>query len=107
MPSLEVCKRMVIELEETKGWGKDPATKIYYAILELAEAGNLWKHRLNKRFSRKAVIEELIDAVFYIVETAHHIDPEIDLDLLFLEKYQKNLSRERLYPDDREVKPDE
>jgi len=45
--SLKGYQKRVVELERIKGWGSDVGTKIYYAILELAEAGQIWKHREN------------------------------------------------------------
>lgn len=99
--SLKGYQRRVVELERIKGWGSDVGTKIYYAMLELAEAGQLWKHRLNKTFDPGDLVEELIDALFYILEAAYHVAPFIDLDGVFDYKYELNLSRNRVYPDDR------
>ena len=101
--SLKGYQKRVVELERIKGWGSDVGIKIYYAILELAEAGQIWKHRENKDFDSKALVEELIDAFFYILEAAYHVDPNIDLDTMFDYKFDLNLRRNRVYPDDRRM----
>ena len=45
MPTLKEIQTMIVNLGKEKNWGEDVATKIYYAMIELGEAGDLWKHR--------------------------------------------------------------
>lgn len=106
--------KLIGELAERKGWGSDPATKIYYAMIELGEAGDVWKHREDVEYLAElglmkgqvpyATARELIDALFYCLHGLLCIDPEISADGLFMAKLQVNEGRKRIYVDDRSVK---
>ena len=109
MPSLKECKEMIAKLAEAKKWGSKVETKIFYAMIELGEAGDIWKHRGDKKYLdslgiqdlKEAVAEELIDTIFYCLHALHCLDSNLDPDELFIMKYNKNKSRERVYVDDR------
>jgi len=107
MPTLEECKKLVISLEKELGWGTDINLKLLYAIVEIAEAIQIYKHRERLLKEGKLLyeisndmIEELIDAIFYIIHACYHINKHADLDVFFKYKYNKNLKRRRSYLDD-------
>ncbi len=114
MPTFDEAKKLISELAKKKGWGSDPATKIYYAMIELGEAGDVWKHRDDPKYLSEmdltqeqvpqAVAIELIDALFYCLHGLLCIDPSISADKLFMTKLAINESRKRTYVDDMEVK---
>ncbi len=113
MPTLDEAKKLISDLAEKKGWGSDPATKIYYAMIELGEAGDLWKHRtdhdyllslgLTSKEVAFAVAMELIDAIFYCLHGILSIDPDMSADGLFMAKLEVNKKRHRVYVDDKEM----
>jgi NTP pyrophosphatase (non-canonical NTP hydrolase) len=115
MPTLNEAKDQVIALAKQFGWGisrEHVGTKIYYAILELAEAGNAWKHRGDADWLRRElrvsadqeltdhVAEELIDTIFYCLNGLYCLDPALDVDAAFTRKWRINLERGRTYLDD-------
>lgn len=117
MPMLDEAKVKVIELAKKFGWGtsrEHVSTKIYYAMLELGEAGDAWKHRDDKEWLKqelnihtedeltKHVTEELIDAIFYCLNGIYCLDPNTDVDQEFDRKWRINLERGRTYTDDQE-----
>lgn len=117
MPTLDEAKDKVVELANMFGWGvsrRHVATKIYYAMIELAEAGDVWKHRGDKRWLMREmsisseeelarhVIEELIDTIFYCLNGIYCLNPDTDVDSEFERKWRVNLERGRTYVDDHE-----
>ena len=111
MPSLETCKNLIKEISEVKGWGNDPSTKIFYAMIELGEAGDVWKHRgdegylegigiHNEQEFNDFICEELIDTLFYVLDCFSCIDSKINPDDCFNKKLSKNWKRDRVYLDD-------
>jgi len=113
MPTLSECKKMIAILAMQKGWGWDVGTKIFYAMIELGEAGNLWKHREDKEYLtelgidiscgtklEELIAEELIDAIYYCLHALHCLNPKINPDDIFIRKYEKNIKRNRIYVDD-------
>jgi len=104
---------MIAELAEEKGWGCDVSTKIYYAMIELGEAGDIWKHREDKEYLKNlkipnvygtvfelAVAEELIDTIFYCLHALYCLNPSLNVDQLFEYKFNVNTKRNRFYADD-------
>ncbi|MEM2739316.1 MAG: hypothetical protein QXQ29_00735 [Candidatus Bathyarchaeia archaeon] len=98
--SFNEAKRMVRELVEVKGFPNDESAltqKLLWAFVELGEAADAYK----KGMDWLTVSEELIDAIFYIldfiglVEKTQGID--IDVDRLFVEKWRRNMERPRRY----------
>jgi len=99
----------ITELADEKGWANDIATKIYYAMIELGEAGDIWKHRDDEKYladigiTREgvpaAVAEELIDTILYCLHGFACIG-FWDANHLFEEKMKVNKERERIYADD-------
>ena len=108
MPTLNEFKLLHMALAIEKGWGKNVATKIYYGMIELGEAGDAWKHRADREYLmeygvldlQSHMIEELIDTIMYCVNAADLIDPEIDLDKALMDKFRINQKRNRIYVDD-------
>ena len=104
----EGIKRMAY-LAEEKGWGNDIATKIYYGMIELGEAGDIWKHRddeeylaeigLTKEEVPDAVAMELMDAIKYCLHGFSCVG-FWDADYLFEKKMKVNRERKRIYTDD-------
>ena len=109
MPTLDEAKKLVSELAERKEWGTDPATKIYHAMIELGEAGDLWKHRNDHTYLLSlgltseevpfAVAMELVDAIFHCLHGMLCIDPDMSADALFMSKLKVDRDRERTYED--------
>ena len=117
MPTLEEAKVKVINLAKKFGWGTQKehvATKIYYAMIELGEAGDAWKHRGDKDWLKREleitseeeltrhITEELIDTIFYCLNGIYCLDPAINVDQEFEKKWKINLARGRTYIDDNE-----
>jgi hypothetical protein len=122
MPTLNEAKDKVIELAKRFGWGisqEHVGTKIFYAIIELGEAGDAWKHRGDKEWLKRElkvstdeeftahVAEEFIDTIFYCLNGLYCLDPTLDVDNLdvdkaFDRKWKVNLERGRTYVDDNE-----
>jgi len=115
MPNLDECKHLISQLAEQLGWGNNInhfQTKLWYAVIELCEAGNLWKHRgnpehlavyygiENEEQFKKKLTEEVIDAIFYCLHALHCLDPTINPDAEFNRKFRINLNRRRAYIDD-------
>lgn len=109
MPSLNDYKILHMNQSDRKGWGRDVATKIYYAMIELGEAGDAWKHRGDKEYLKNAGIEnlvehmkmEFIDTILYCINGLYCLDEMVDIDKLVLDKMTVNENRNRIYIDDK------
>ncbi len=96
VPTLEEAKRRVGELVVAKGFGNTKGeipNKLLFAFIELGEAGDSWK----KGKPTAETIEELIDVIFYVLDSARLIDPAANLDDVFERKLTKNQSRPHRY----------
>ena len=112
MPTLDEGIKIISTLADKKGWGEDVATKIYYGMIELGEAGDLWKHREDLDYLKKigispeqvkdAIAEELIDTILYCLHGFHCIGL-YDADRRFHEKMGINEKRNRIYADDNRI----
>lgn len=98
--SFNEAKRMVRELVEAKGFPNDESAltqKLLWAFVELGEAADAYK----KGMDWLKVCEELIDAVFYILDFIGLVEKtqgiEIDVDRLFIDKWRINMERPRRY----------
>lgn len=101
------AKRLVRELVEAKGFPNDESAltqKLLWAFVELGEAADAYK----KGEEWKAVSEELIDVIFYILDFIGLVEKtqriEIDVDRLFLDKWRRNMERPRLYGQRRDLR---
>lgn len=105
MPSFEEAKKKVAELVLAKGFGNTPGeipNKLLFAFIELGEAGDSWK----KGRPSEETIEELIDVMFYVLDASRLIDPNANLDEVFLKKLEKNHDRAFRYGEEfRDKKP--
>jgi NTP pyrophosphatase (non-canonical NTP hydrolase) len=117
MPTLNEARDRIIDLAKQFGWGISKthlATKIFYAMIELGEAGDAWKHRGDEDWLKRElhlsteqeltnhIVEELIDTIFYCLNGLYCLDPNIDIDYEFDKKWKNNLKRGRTYIDDHE-----
>ena len=104
MPTLEQAKALVERLVEEKGFGNTPdeiPNKLLFAFIELGEAGDSWK----KGRPTAETIEELIDVIFYVLDASRLIEPDADLDQVFLKKLEKNFARPHRYGEGFRDKP--
>lgn len=109
MPTLNEGIEIIHKLSDLKGWNSDVSTKIYYAILELGEAGNVWKHRDNPKVLLEDfgitpgevpgyVAKEIIDTFQFLFDGLHCLGI-VDADAFFMEKVEIIKGRDRVYPD--------
>ena len=110
MVTLNEGIKQITEMANQKNWGDDIATKIYYGMIELAEAGDAWKHRddedylknelgITKEQLPEHIAEELIDCILYCLHGFHCIG-FYDADYIYDKKMDKNRGRNRVYTDD-------
>ena len=93
---LEEMKREIESLVIEKGFYNKPEDipkKLLFAFIELGEASDSWK----KGESQEKIAEELIDVIFYILDTSRLACPSINMDETFEKKLKKNQSREHQY----------
>lgn len=72
---------------------EDIPKKLLFAFIELGEASDAWK----KGESQEKIAEELIDVIFYILDTSRLACPNMNMDAVFEKKLQENKSREYRY----------
>jgi NTP pyrophosphatase (non-canonical NTP hydrolase) len=93
---LEEMKKEIETLVITKGFYNKPEDipkKLLFAFIELGEASDAWK----KGLPEEKIAEELIDVMFYILDTSRLACPNINMDEAFKKKLEKNLSRPHQY----------
>lgn len=102
--NLEEMKREIEKLVIEKGFYNKPEDipkKLLFAFIELGEASDAWK----KGESQEKIAEELVDVIFYILDTTRLACPNINMDEMFIEKLQKNRKREYRYGEGHRCKP--
>lgn len=78
--------------------------KLLFAIVEIAECVEMWKKgkelwkdgkmkNATQEEWEKELAEELVDSIFYVIDTSRLLCPSANLDKVFLYKLEKNLSR--------------
>jgi NTP pyrophosphatase (non-canonical NTP hydrolase) len=72
---------------------EDIPKKLLFAFIELGEASDAWK----KGESEEKIAEELIDVIFYVLDTSRLACPSVNMDKMFERKLEKNRSREYQY----------
>ena len=90
--NLEEMKREIENLVLTKGFYNKPEDipkKLLFAFIELGEASDAWK----KGEPEEKIAEELIDVIFYVLDTSRLACPSVNIDEMFREKLKKNLGR--------------
>jgi len=91
---LEEMKKEINKLVLQKGFYNKPEDvpkKLLFAFIELGEASDAWK----KGRSEEKIAEELVDAIFYVLDASRLACPTMNMDEMFLKKLEKN--RERSY----------
>jgi NTP pyrophosphatase (non-canonical NTP hydrolase) len=93
---LEEMRKEIEQLVLEKGFYNRPEDipkKLLFAFIELGEASDAWK----KGESQEKIAEELIDVIFYILDTSRLACPSVNMDEMFEKKLKKNQSREHQY----------
>ena len=93
---LEEMKKEIENLVIEKGFYNKPEDipkKLLFAFIELGEASDSWK----KGAPEVKIAEELIDVIFYILDSSRLACPTIDMDTMFKKKLEKNHSRRYQY----------
>ncbi|MEM2108706.1 MAG: hypothetical protein QXL10_05435 [Candidatus Bathyarchaeia archaeon] len=100
---LEEMKKEIEALVIEKGFynrTEDIPKKLLFAFIELGEASDAWK----KGEPEAKIAEELIDAIFYILDASRLACPTVNMDDMFKTKLDKNLSRPYQYGEGHRVK---
>jgi len=93
---LEEMKAEIEKLVLEKGFynsREDIPKKLLFAFIELGEASDSWKKGMNE----EEIAEELVDAIFYILDASRLACPTINMDEMFTRKLEKNRKREYQY----------
>jgi len=96
-------KKQIEALVVAKGFYnkfEDIPKKLLFAFIELGEASDAWK----KGLPEEEISEELVDVIFYILDTSRLACPNMDMDKVFQKKLQKNLSRPFQYGEGHRMK---
>ena len=89
---LEEMKKEIEILVLQKGFYNKPEDvpkKLLFAFIELGEASDAWK----KGEDEEKIAEELVDVLFYVLDTSRLACPSINMDDLFKRKLEKNKTR--------------
>lgn len=89
---LEEMKKEIEALVVAKGFYNKPEDipkKLLFAFIELGEASDAWK----KGLPEEKIAEELIDVIFYVLDSSRLACPNMDMDEVFKKKLAKNLGR--------------
>jgi NTP pyrophosphatase (non-canonical NTP hydrolase) len=100
---LEEMKKEIEYLVIGKGFYNKPEDipkKLLFAFIELGEASDAWK----KGLPEEKIAEELIDVIFYVLDTSRLACPNVDLDEVFKKKLAKNLGRPFQYGEGHRIK---
>lgn len=90
--TLDKYRREIAKLVEYRGWMNEKKyviVKMFSAVREVSEAFEAWK----KRKGEEEIAEELIDAIFFILDTARLLCPDVSLDDIFIKKLKENYER--------------
>ena len=90
--NLEEMKQEIETLVVTKGFYNKPEDipkKLLFAFIELGEASDAWK----KGKPEEKIAEELVDVVFYVLDTSRLACPNVNMDEMFKKKLGKNFGR--------------
>jgi NTP pyrophosphatase (non-canonical NTP hydrolase) len=72
---------------------RDIPKKLLFAFIELGGASDAWKKGENE----EKIAEELVDVIFYVLDTSRLACPSVNMDEMFKKKLRKNKSREYQY----------
>lgn len=101
---LEDMKKEIGILVREKGFynkSEDIPKKLLFAFIELGEASDGWK----KGEPEEIIAEELIDAIFYILDASRLACPSVNMDEMFAKKLAKNKCRPFQYGEGHRKKP--
>lgn len=101
---LEDMKKEIETLVLEKGFynmPEDIPKKLLFAFIELGEASDAWK----KGESEEKIAEELIDVVFYVLDTSRLACPSVNMDEMFKKKLEKNKCRVYQYGEGHRTRP--
>jgi NTP pyrophosphatase (non-canonical NTP hydrolase) len=93
---LEEMKKEIEALAIEKGFynnREDVPKKLLFAFIELGEASDAWK----KGEPEEKIAEELIDVIFYLLDTSRLACPTVNMDAVFKKKLDKNRNRPYQY----------
>ena len=93
---LEEMKKEIEALVLAKGFYNKPQDipkKLLFAFIELGEASDSWK----KGESEEKIAEELVDVIFYVLDSSRLACPTVNMDVAFAKKLKKNLERPHQY----------
>jgi NTP pyrophosphatase (non-canonical NTP hydrolase) len=93
---LEEMKNEIESLVLEKGFYnrcEDVPKKLLFAFIELGEASDAWK----KGEPEEKIAEELVDAIFYLLDASRLACPTVNMDAAFKKKLDKNYSRPYQY----------
>jgi NTP pyrophosphatase (non-canonical NTP hydrolase) len=102
---LEKMKKEIEKLVLEKGFynkAEDIPKKLLFAFIELGEASDAWK----KGKPQAEMAEELIDVIFYVLDTSRLACPTINMDQMFQKKLDKNKKRTHQYGEGHRQKQD-
>ena len=80
---LEEMKKEIENLVVEKGLynrPEDVPKKLFFAFIELGEAGDNWK----KGRSEEEIAEKLIDVIFYVLDASRLACPSVSIDVMFM-----------------------
>lgn len=101
MPSLNECMEKIRKLVKAKGHEdelKDVPLKLLFAVVEISEAVDLWKKwGWNGEYNINRICEEIIDAIFYLLDAygilCREFKGTVSPDEMFTKKLEKNWNR--------------
>ena len=100
------AKQKIRELVKAKGFPNDKSAltqKLLWAYGEMGEATNAYK----KGEDWDKVAEEIVDVFFYCLDFLGLVEQEygitLDVDKIFLDKWNKNMNRENQYGQRRDI----
>lgn len=103
---LEEMKKQIETLVIAKGFCNKPEDipkKLLFAFIELGEASDAWK----KGLPEEKITEELIDVIFYVLDTSRLACPNMNMDEVFKKKLEKNFNRPFQYGEGHRAKQPE
>ena len=101
---LEEMKKEIHSLVVQKGFYNRPEDipkKLLFAFIELGEASDAWKKGENE----ERIAEELVDVIFYILDTSRLACPSVNMDEMFERKLRKNKKRQYQYGEGHRHRP--
>lgn len=86
MPTLEQIKKMVVNQAIKKGWNQE----IVEMFNRLQGEEKEFEIAIQANYPSQEVAFELIDCIYFLMQIAENVCPDINLDEAFNEKYAEN-----------------